>query len=105
MPTSPAAGGGAAVTALPWPAMPQASYGRWIKPGIMVPGGPAETGPDMPLAGSGPVALGHSGKVPLGRRVVVPGDNPTNALAPATGFVSTAGDLARLFAQLDPAAK
>ena len=34
----------------------------------------------------------------------MPGDNPTNALAPATGFVSTAGDLARYFASLDPAA-
>ena len=36
--------------------------------------------------------------------MVIPGDNPANALAPATGFVSTARDLARFFAQLDPAA-
>src|SRR5262245_48682337 len=52
-----------------------------------------------------PLARGHSGKLPLGRRVVIPGDNPTNALAPATGFVSTAHDLACFFARLDPAAK
>src|SRR5262249_50005458 len=57
------------------------------------------------VAASVPVARGHSGKLPLGRRVVIPGDNPTNALASATGFVSTAKDLARWFAQLDPAAE
>jgi hypothetical protein len=51
------------------------------------------------------VASGHSAKLPLGRRVVIPGDNPANALASATGFVSTARDLAQWFAQLDPAAK
>jgi hypothetical protein len=38
----------------------------------------------------------------LGRRVIIPGDNPTNALAPATGFISTAADLVRFFASLDP---
>ena len=59
----------------------------------------------MPVADSVPFAHGHSGKLPLGRRVVIPGDNPTNALAPATGFVGTARDLARFFAQLDPAAQ
>ena len=52
-----------------------------------------------------PVASGHSGRLPLGRRVVIPGNNPTNALAAATGFVSTAGDLAKFFAALDPAAR
>ena len=48
---------------------------------------------------------GHTRKLPLGHRLVVPGDNPTHAIAPAGGFVSTAGDLARFFASLDPAAK
>ena len=33
------------------------------------------------------------------------GDNPTNALAPATGFVSTAHDLALFYAQLSPKAR
>jgi CubicO group peptidase (beta-lactamase class C family) len=36
--------------------------------------------------------------------MVVPGSNPTRALAPATGVVSTAHDLVRFFAQLDPTA-
>jgi CubicO group peptidase (beta-lactamase class C family) len=80
-------------------------YRSWIKRTIIDPAGLEETEPDMPVAEFVPVAHGHSGKLPLGRRVVIPGDNPANALASATGFVSTAGDLARFFAQLDPAAK
>jgi CubicO group peptidase (beta-lactamase class C family) len=80
-------------------------YRRWIKEAIIDAAGLDETDPDMPVADSVPVARGHSAKLPLGRRVVIPGDNPTNALAPATGFVSTARDLARLFAQLDPHAR
>jgi CubicO group peptidase (beta-lactamase class C family) len=80
-------------------------YCSWIKRAIIEPAGLDETEPDMPVADTVPVAHGHSGKLPLGRRVVIPGDNSTNALASATGFVSTAGDLARFFAQLDPAAK
>jgi hypothetical protein len=51
------------------------------------------------------MASGHSMRLPLGQRVVIPGKNPTNALAPATGFVATASDLARFFGQLDPEAK
>jgi CubicO group peptidase (beta-lactamase class C family) len=80
-------------------------YRSWIRREIIAPAGIEETDPDMPLAASVPVARGHGGKLPLGRRVVIPGANSTNALAPATGFVSTARDLARFFAQLDPAAK
>jgi len=80
-------------------------YRSWIKRTIIDPAGLEETEPDMPVADFVPVAHGHSGKLPLGRRLVIPGDNPANALASATGFVSTAGDLARFFAQLDPAAK
>jgi D-alanyl-D-alanine carboxypeptidase len=80
-------------------------YCSWIKQAIIGPAGLEETEPDMPIDASVPFADGHSGKLPLGRRVVIPGDNPTNALASATGFVSTARDLARFFAQLDPAAK
>ena len=80
-------------------------YCSWIKRAVIEPAGLDETEPDMPVADTVPVAHGHSGKLPLGRRVVIPGDNSTNALASATGFVSTAGDLARFFAQLDPAAK
>jgi len=80
-------------------------YLSWIKQAIIDPAGLDETEPDMPVADHVPVARGHSAKLPLGRRVVIPGDNTTNALAPATGFVSTARDLAHWFAQLDPAAE
>jgi CubicO group peptidase (beta-lactamase class C family) len=80
-------------------------YRSWIRRAIIEPAGRRETEPDMPVAADVPLARGHSGKLPLGRRVVIPGDNPANGLAPATGFVSTAQDLACFFAQLDPAAK
>jgi CubicO group peptidase (beta-lactamase class C family) len=80
-------------------------YRSWIKSAIIAPAGLDETEPDMPVADEAPVARGHSPKLPLGRRLVIPGDNPANALASATGFVSTARDLARWFAQLDPGAK
>jgi CubicO group peptidase (beta-lactamase class C family) len=86
-------------------AMTGESYVRWIKRAIVVPAGLEETEPDMPIAKELPMARGHSGRLPLGRRVVIPGDNPTNALAAATGFVSTAADLVRFFSQLDPAAR
>jgi CubicO group peptidase (beta-lactamase class C family) len=85
-----------AVTATP--------YRDWIRQAIIEPAGLEETDPDMPVAGSVALARGHSGKLPLGRRVVIPGANPTNALASATGFISTARDLVRFFTQLDPAA-
>jgi CubicO group peptidase (beta-lactamase class C family) len=78
-------------------------YRDWIRQAIIEPAKLEGTEPDMPVGISVPLARGHSGKLPLGRRVVIPGDNPTNALASATGFVSTARDLARWFAQLDPA--
>ena len=80
-------------------------YRSWIRQAIIEPAGLRETAPDMPAESEMPIAHGHSGKLPLGRRVVIPGNNSTNALAPATGFVSTARDLAHWFAQLDPAAK
>ena len=80
-------------------------YARWIKSTVIAPAGLTETTPDMPLARGVKLAKGHSAKLPLGRRAVVPSRNLTHALAPATGFVSTAADLARFFAQIDPAAK
>jgi CubicO group peptidase (beta-lactamase class C family) len=86
-----------AVTGTPYP--------DWVKQAIIDATGLDETLPDMPVAAAVPVARGHSSKLPLGRRVVIPGDNPTNSLSPATGFVSTARDLAHWFAQLDPTAK
>jgi CubicO group peptidase (beta-lactamase class C family) len=80
-------------------------YRAWIKREIVDAAGLGETEPDVPLRRGLPFARGHSGRIALGRRVVIPGDNPTHALAPATGFVSTAGDIARYFAQLSPAAR
>ena len=80
-------------------------YGVWVKREIVDAAGLAETTPDAPLADGAPLARGHSGKALLGRRLVFPGDQPTHALGPATGFVSTAADLARFFAQLSPAAE
>ena len=81
------------------------SYNDWIAREIVEASGLSETVPDAPIATATPFARGHSAKWPLGRRVVIPGENPTNALAAATGFVSTAGDLARFFASLAPDAK
>lgn len=81
------------------------AYGPWISRAIVAPSKLTETTPDGPSAPGVPVARGHSTELLLGRRVVIPGDNPTHALAAATGFVSTAADLARYFASLDPAAR
>ena len=84
------------------------SYRDWVGREIVAASGLVETTPDSSSAlGSPrvPFARGHSTKLPLGRRVVVPGDNPTHALAAATGFVSTASDLARFYASLAPDAR
>jgi CubicO group peptidase (beta-lactamase class C family) len=80
-------------------------YRAWIKREIVDAADLSETEPDVPLPRGVPFARGHSGRLVLGHRVVIPGDNPTHALASATGFVSTAGDIARYFAQLSPAAR
>jgi D-alanyl-D-alanine carboxypeptidase len=81
------------------------TYGEWIAREIVAASGLHATTPDAPIAAGTPFAHGHSAKLPLGRRMVIPGDNPTHALAAATGFVSTASDLARFFASLAPGAK
>jgi CubicO group peptidase (beta-lactamase class C family) len=80
-------------------------YGKWIRREIIDAAGLTETTPDMSLKRGTPFAKGHTGRMLLGRRLVIPGDFPLNAVAPAGGFVSTAADLARYFAQLSPAAK
>lgn len=81
------------------------NYATWIRREIVEPAGLEETAPDVPLAKGVKLARGHSGKLPLGKRVIFPGEAPTNALMAATGFVSTASDLARFFAQLMPSAR
>jgi CubicO group peptidase (beta-lactamase class C family) len=79
-------------------------YRSWIEREIVAAGGLEETVPDMPLAKGTPFARGHTGRLPVGRRRVIPGDFPTNAIGPAGGFVSTARDLVRFFGQLSPSA-
>jgi D-alanyl-D-alanine carboxypeptidase len=79
-------------------------YGEWMMRNVVRPAGLRETVPDMPLLPRGArLASGHTTEYPFGERLVVPGDNPCNAIAPAGGFVATAADTARFFAQLDPA--
>ena len=81
------------------------SFSSWVSKNVVVPSKLKETSPDGPIDSTIPKARGHSAECPLGYRVIIPGENETNALAPATGFVSTAADLATFFASLDPAAK
>jgi D-alanyl-D-alanine carboxypeptidase len=80
-------------------------YASWISREIVAPAGLAHTQPDAPLHPRTPFARGHAGPMLLGRRFVVPADNPTNALAAATGFISTPSDLVAFFSQLDPASR
>ena len=79
-------------------------YRDWIAREIVTAAGLAETTPDMPRGKRVPIARGHTGKLPTGRRII-PGDFNTHSIAPAGGFVATAADLARFYAQLDPAAR
>lgn len=79
-------------------------YNTWVQREIVTAAGLAETTPDVPLPASGKLARGHGSKALLGRRIVLPGDQSTFALASATGFVSTAADLARFYGQLSPRA-
>lgn len=80
-------------------------YRVWIERKIIDAVGLRETRPDMPLAKGTPLAQGHTPRLPLDRRLVIPGDTPSNAIAPAAGFVCTAADAARFFARLAPNAK
>lgn len=79
-------------------------YADWIAREIVASAGLKETRPDITLW-TGPMAKGHSGTLPLGRRVVIPADNPGNAMVSAAGFVATAADIARYVAQLSPKAE
>jgi CubicO group peptidase (beta-lactamase class C family) len=86
-----------AVTGEPYPA--------WIKREIVDAAGLRETVPNMPLSRGTPFARGHTRRLPLGERLVIPGDNSTHAIMSAAGFVATAADTARFFAQLAPNAR
>lgn len=80
-------------------------YREWMLREVVRPARLQATTPDMPAAPGTPLATGHGTRLPGGRRFPVPGHNDTRALAAATGFVSTAGDLARFMASLDPKAE
>jgi CubicO group peptidase (beta-lactamase class C family) len=86
-------------------AITEEPYAKWVAREILSPLGLTETTADVPLPAKAKLARGHSSKILLGRRLVYPGDQSTHALAPATGFVSTASDLVRFFGQLAPNAK
>ena len=79
------------------------AYGDWVRREVLQAAGLDETAPDFPAGNAEPFAAGHAARLPMGR-FVIPGTNTTDALAAATGFVSTPRDLARFFGQLDPAA-
>lgn len=77
-------------------------YARWMQREIIDTAGLRDTQPDAQGPRTVRLAKGHSGKTLLGERVVIPGDQPTHAIAAAGGFVSTAADLAAFYAQLMP---
>ena len=80
-------------------------YATFIKREIVDSANLRETEPNTPLAKGTPFARGHSRRLPADRRFVIPGDNPAHAMASAAGFVATAADTARFFAQLALSAK
>src|SRR5450631_990965 len=83
----------------------KAPYRVWIEREIVDAVGLRETQSDMPITKGTPFARGHTPRLPVGRRLVVPGEYLENAIRPAGGFVSTAADVARFFGQLAPNAK
>ena len=48
-------------------------YNDWIKREIVDAVGLTETAPDMPIDRAAPLASGHTGEYPFGRRAVIPG--------------------------------
>ncbi len=81
------------------------SYNDWVAREIVAASGLEETTPDTPLPKRTPFASGHVSRLLMGEAFTIPSDNCTNALAAATGFVSTPTDLARFYSSLDPAAR
>src|ERR1700722_14745197 len=57
-------------------------YRAWIKREIVDEAGLRETSPDAPIAAGALLAKGHTPQIHLGRRLVVPGDYTTDAVAP-----------------------
>jgi CubicO group peptidase (beta-lactamase class C family) len=61
-------------------------YASWIKREIVEAAGLEETEPDMPLPAGTPFARGHTAKLPVGRRLVIPGDFSTKRHPPGRRF-------------------
>ena len=61
-------------------------YASFVTRAIVKPAGLEETTPDMPLPQGAILARGHSGKLPLGRRVVIPGENSTQSARRGDGL-------------------
>jgi CubicO group peptidase (beta-lactamase class C family) len=80
-------------------------YNVWTQREIVDAAGLRETTPDVPLPKAARLAKGHAGKLVLGAHVAFPSNQSTHALASATGFVSTAADLAKWFTNLSPDAE
>ena len=80
------------------------SWSDFIARDVVGAAGLRETYPDAPIPRGAPLASGHSSKSLLGKRFVIPANYTTHAMASATGFVSTARDLALFFNQLSPRA-
>jgi D-alanyl-D-alanine carboxypeptidase len=78
-------------------------YAQWMSQHLLKPLGLKHIAPDIPLLPSkAPFPSGHSAEFPFGKRLIIPCDQPANAIAAAGGFVATAADTARFFAQLAP---
>jgi CubicO group peptidase (beta-lactamase class C family) len=80
-------------------------YAHWMQREVIAAAGLKNTFCDITPAARRGLVQGHSGRLLLGERVVVPGDMPTHAIAPAGGFVGTAADVAAFYAQLLPSAR
>ncbi|WP_429127799.1 serine hydrolase domain-containing protein [Ensifer sp. 4252] len=81
------------------------TYNAWTAREVVSSLGLENTTPDLIDATScHPLAAGHSGRLAKGRGAI-DGSHTTHALSAATGFVSTARDLAIFFASLSPSAK
>jgi CubicO group peptidase (beta-lactamase class C family) len=79
-------------------------YIDWMQREINSAAGLSDTTADVTPEAISKLASGHSDKTLLGRRLVLHGDQSTNALAPATGYISTTADLCRFFGLLSPCA-
>ena len=56
-------------------------YASWMQRHVIAAAGLEETAPDMPhLPRRAPLAVGHSSEFPFGQRLIVPGDNPCDAM-------------------------